>query len=375
MLDRSKLIQVLHQVADKLFIDTSPSYDLAQLIWQRIAHDATFLYKVRELSQTPWPVPLWQGNLNDTVPIAQKLKAYGALSIDGSQIYPDRHQHVACFLINIGSVFLPYGIADKKLIFDSIPSVFTGSEDTDVQLSTDLVNCRRQELELQAGLEQGKEMPRGTPNAPYVLLFDGSLIFWHLASKDIALRDLFLNTYLALLHQLYEERIPVAWYISMPKSKELVNLVRLYLCDFDVSRTELYEPVNVVLDSTIIRSFVPPFSRTIIFQNRSSVSEHYQQHLRPYFFYLNVGDEIGRVEIPAWIAHDEALVSQIAQVIVDQCIKGHGYPVALAEAHEQAVVKGPDRDFFYHVLQKMSMERNLRPAVSRKSFKKRSMGI
>jgi len=49
---------------------------------------------------------------------------------------------------------------------------------------------------------------------------------------------------------------------------------------------------------------------------------------------------------------------------------GGGYPVALAEAHEQAVVKGPDREFFYHFLQKMGMERSHAQSISRKSLRK-----
>ena len=88
-----------------------------------------------------------------------------------------------------------------------------------------------------------------------------------------------------------------------------------------------------------------------------------------------MGNEIGRVEIPAWVAWDEQLVDVVAQTMIDQCIKGHGYPVVLAEAHEQAVVKGPDRDFFYHLLHKIGMERHVRPVLSQKVIKKRGIGI
>ncbi len=375
MLDRSKLIHALHQLADTLFVDSTESYDLAQSIWKKIAQDNTFLYKVREFKQALWPVPWWDGKLDDVIVVPRNIQHYCVLSVDGSQIYPDRHHHISCFLINIGSVTLPYGIPNHKVKFNSVPYIFSKDDDKQLQLSTDLVNCRRQELEFKVGLELGKVVSATINNAPITLLFDGSLIFWHLASKDIDLREKFLSTYLATLHHIYQERIPVAGYISMPKSKELVNLVRLSLCDFDVSRADLFEPVNAVLDTAIANSFLQPYTRSIIFQNQSIVSRVYPDHIRPYFFYLHVGTEIGRVEIPAWIAHDEKLVDSIAQVLVDQCVKGHGYPVALAEAHEQAVVKGPDRDFFYHMLQKIGMDRNHRPIISRKSLRKRGMGI
>ena len=65
----------------------------------------------------------------------------------------------------------------------------------------------------------------------------------------------------------------------------------------------------------------------------------------------------------------------IATIIADQCVKGRGYPVVLAEAHEQAVVKGLDREFFYHLINKISLEHNKTLKISQKSRKKLGMGI
>ena len=164
-------------------------------------------------------------------------------------------------------------------------------------------------------------------------------------------------------------------YISLPKSKELVNLVRLHLCNFDTNRSELFTSVDRIVDAVIARQYLKPYERTIIFQNRSAISEHYPDPLKPHFFYIHTGQEIGRVELPAWIAQNDDLVARICQIILDQCDKGYGYPIVLAEAHEQAVVKGNDREFFYHLLQKIGMEYNYRPTISKKSLKKRGMGI
>ena len=124
-----------------------------------------------------------------------------------------------------------------------------------------------------------------------------------------------------------------------------------------------------------MNNFLEPYTRSIVFSNHSSISAYYPSHLRPFFFYVHTGNEIGRVEIPSWMAQDEKMVDMVACVVIDQCIKGGGYPVALAEAHEQAVVKGPDREFFYHFLQKMGMERNHTQFISCKSLRKRGMGI
>jgi hypothetical protein len=377
MLDRLKLLVELANVADKLFVDTTPSYHLAQDIWQSIICDSTFLYKVRQVNNAPWPVPLWQSNLGDIVPIKQvDDRSHVVISVDGSQIYPDRHNVLSCCLINTGSVVLPYNCHNKRVQLFSDPTVFAGVDDNQQPFTTDGVNCKRQELELRAGLDLSKKIKNEYGgDVPCILLFDGSLIFWHLSSKEIHIRDYFLNAYLALLDELYQEKTVLCWYISMPKSKELMSLVRLYLCDFDVDKKELYESVDSVIDSGIMYSVLEPYTRSIVFSNHSSISAYYPAHLRPFFFYLHTGNEIGRVEIPSWITQDEKMVDLVAQIVIDQCIKGDGYPVALAEAHEQAVVKGPDREFFYHFLQKMGMERNHTQSISRKSLKKRGIGI
>ena len=376
MLDRLKLLVQLQQVAHQLFVDTTPSYHLAQEVWQSIIADPTFIYKVREVTNAPWPVPLWQDNLADILLVNHVTYPHVVLSVDGSQIYPDRHNVLSCCLINTGSVVLPYNCTDKRVQLFSDPTVFAGVDEMNQPFNTDSVNGKRQELELRAGLELYKKIKAEYGiSTPTVLLFDGSLIFWHLSSKEIELRDYFLHAYLALLDELYHEKALVCWYISMPKSKELMSLVRLYLCNFDVEKKELYEVVDNVIDSGIMHAVLELNTRSIVFSNHSSISDYYPAHLRPFFFYIHTGNEIGRVEIPAWIAQDERLVDMVAQIVIDQCNKGGGYPVALAEAHEQAVVKGPDREFFYHFLQKMGMERKHVQSVSRKSLKKRGIGI
>ena len=75
-----------------------------------------------------------------------------------------------------------------------------------------------------------------------------------------------------------------------------------------------------------------------------------------YFYYLNSGEEIARVEVPQWAAKNEELLALGHSMIVEQCKKGQGYPVAISEAHEQAVISGPDRQvfkqgFLYHFSQ------------------------
>jgi hypothetical protein len=377
MLNRAVLMQQLQTLCSDLFIDVSPELAIAHESWQRIVADPAFLYKVRQIS-TPWLVPDWYDHLGTVIPVASNGGPYTVLAVDGSQVYPDRHQGTSCFLINIGSVVLHYGhTAAAPVVFDSKPTVFTGHDVVDeVTVGPELVNCRRQEFELEQGLVQSISLKQMLPPAtPFAFLFDGSLIFWHLESKEGNLKEIFLNKYLNILEQLYRESILCAGYISLPKSKELVNLIRIELCKFKIEGCKELQAVDHLVDSAIARFFLPPYARSIVFKSNAKIGDAYPPHLMPHFFYMDVGAEIVRIEIPAWIARDEKLLNQLTAIILNQTLKGNGYPVALAEAHEQAVIKGPDREFFYHLITKMGIEQRRRLSFSQKSMKKRGMGI
>ncbi len=375
MLNKVKLLEQLQTVSNDLFLDISNEFEIARQSWQRIVDDPAFLYKVREIS-TPWLVPDWQDPIGTVTAIDQNLPNYTVLAVDGSQVYPDRHQGTACFLVNIGSVTLDYGNQlPKSVQFSSTPTVFTGDGEQEIAGGQDWVNCRRQELELQTGLEMSIELKKQIGDTPFAFLFDGSLIFWHLESKENNLKELFLNKYLSLLDQLHKNKILCAGYISLPKSKELVNLIRVELCKFKLEGCKELEAVNHLVDASIARFFLQPNERSIVFKSNAKIGASYAPPLVPHFFYLNVGAEIARIEIPAWIAQDEQKVNLVAQIILNQSIKGRGYPVALAESHEQAVVKGPDREFFYHLITKLGIDRKQQINSSQKSIKKRGMGV
>jgi hypothetical protein len=68
--------------------------------------------------------------------------------------------------------------------------------------------------------------------------------------------------------------------------------------------------------------FLEPQTRTTLFKSGASIAAHYPDHLVPYFFYMHTGHEIARVEIPAWIARDDAAVTLVARMLLDQSIKG-----------------------------------------------------
>lgn len=374
MLDRPKVMKELQENVDKLFINLSDEFSIAQEIWNIIIHDPLFARKVA-MVQAPWLIPSWRGTLQDVFTTEpQQQSAYHVFSVDGSQIYPDRHQGTSCSLINIGSAAMSYG-TNKRVLFDSKPFVHIPDESEELENPVELVNCRRQELEFLESVAIAQKILTQAPPEKILCLFDGSLIFWHLEGKEQSIKDAFVTKYIQALDQFYCLKIPIAGYISLPKSKELVNLIRLQLSHFDPQTNKDYKKVEHLVDTHIAGFFLEPFARTTLFASNSGIVAYYPDHLKPFFFYLNLGHEIVRIEIPAWIAIDSELVASITLLIIDQAQKGYGYPVCLAEAHEQAVVKGPDRDFFYHMIQKIGYSTKQHLHMSQKSLKKRGIGI
>ncbi len=75
------------------------------------------------------------------------------------------------------------------------------------------------------------------------------------------------------------------------------------------------------------------------------------------------------------MATNPASLDLVQAVVVDQCRRGQGYPVALSEAHEQAVVTGADRENFWELVESTMIEGHLPDPVSAKSFSKRTRWV
>ncbi len=375
MLNRSKLLQEVQQLSDKLFTTISHEVALAHDVWDLLVRDPSVRSKCAAV-RAPWPVPAWSGDLDDCLPIAGAPSAYRVFAVDGSQIYPDRHQGISCFLLNIGTVELNYGTDLPGCAVDSVPYLFTGAADEDeIDTSPESIGYRRELYELRTGATEGARMQEQQVDAPLLQLFDGSLIFWYLEGKDPAVRDYFLGQYLAQLYQLYHHRVLFASYISLPRSREVSNIIRLALCDFKPEGCTAHKRIEQIVDTHVMNWLLRPGTRSTVFEHQGAIARFYPAPLKPHFFYVRVQQEIARVEVPAWIATDQERVDVIARIVVDQCAKGHGYPIALAEAHEQAVVKSADREFFYHVLHKTSVAHQRQWAISQKVARKRRIGI
>lgn len=369
MLDISKLVAVLQRASKDLFVGFAQEMDIAQHVWRKISCDEEFITRVRAHKQ-PILVPFWQGLLNQVVNIAPKKDGYSVVSVDGSQIYYDKHQGPPCFLINIGFIQLRYGLTGKAMQCGTEPDLSTKLDAENDFGSPDFVNMQRESHEFKIAFEQMQQAQSQIGSHTSLCLFDGSLIFFHLDTKDMELKERFLAEYCGYLQKMYESKMLIAGYMSLPRTKELVNLCRLELAQFDAAALEHTSVIDRLTDVDIAELYLKSGQRSIVFKSLASIGYLYPDHLKPYFCYLHVGSEIARIEFPAWIANSIDLVDQVCAIALDQSIKGRGYPVCLFEAHEQAVIKAIDREFFYRMIEKLSQQQAKSYLISQKSIKK-----
>lgn len=369
MLDRSKIVEVLQKASTDLFIGFVQEIEIVKQVWSKISIESTFFAKV-EKNKQPLLVPSWQGLLGAVVTIIPRYERYAVVAVDGSQIYYDKHQGPPCFLINIGFVQLRYAILGKPITCGSQPFLTTKLHSDNDFGSQDFINMQRESHEFDMALEQMLTINLQNQDEASLCLFDGSLIFFHLDCQDMQLKELFLTKYCTVLEQFYQHNILIAGYISLPRTKELVNLCKLQLAQFDDENLEDTSVIDRLTDVDIAELYLKPYQRSIIFKSKAPISYLYPPHLQPYFCYLHVGSEIVRIEFPAWIGKSDKLVDQVCSIALDQSLKGRGYPVCLFEAHEQAVIKSIDRQFFYVMLEKLSQRQTKNYIISQKNIKK-----
>jgi hypothetical protein len=128
-------------------------------------------------------------------------------------------------------------------------------------------------------------------------------------------------------------------------------------------------------DADILGDTLAEGQRGPLFVSLSRVNvEAYGPHLI-HFFYMRVGREIARVEVPRWVAEERTLLDRVHAVIYDQCARGQGYPVALARAHEQAIVRAADRRAFLSLVEGSLMRAELPTATSLKRESKERQAL
>lgn len=361
----------------------------------------------RLIGHSTWLVAGMAPLLSPTLPLAPSLSKgppplppdHIVAAVDGSHIDVDRHSPVRCFLINTGYVSLRYGEQPNAELY-STPSLFVDDDELAIRnpagnreqpIEGPVLGLLRAVMEIEALADLVETVP---PDLPVLALLDGSLILWGLAGgafpdyvRQVLIDDRLLPA-LDRLKRMSESRtLAVASQISLPGSHEIVNALRIapevcgwptLNCDGNcgaLKRGERHcDVVAGVSDAELFDAVLEPGERSAVFDTTSSVVlDHYGPH-QVRFCYIHLGEEVCRLEMPAWSAEGPALDLAHAGLLA-QAEKGHGYPIALQEAHEQAVVSGADREYFAQLVEEMLVEEGLPTGTSQKSRSKRTRFI
>ena len=241
-----------------------------------------------------------------------------------------------------------------------------------------------QEVEGLASLAEG--LPGGLP---LLALLDGSLVLWGLSGRGHppfvreAMIGRGLRPALDRLKELARSRpLAVAAYVSLPQSTEAVHTVRTLLCRTEAavcrqscsmhrSGPEPCSLANGFLDREVFGARLEAGQRSCLFATSSSISRDWYGAHRVYFYYLNSGEELARVEVPEWVALDRERLELSHGLTLDQCRRGRGYPAAIMEAHEQAVIDGRDRETFRGLVEDALGRQRLPVYTSEKNLSKR----
>ena len=315
--------------------------------------------------------------LNTCIELQPAPVSHSVFATDGSQISPSHHEIAYCYLINIGRIMLHYG-QNLHPLLDTLPEIYYKAEDLYVSRQWGIrieewMGYRRTASEVQVLAEMActwVKPPGAHLGIPNLAMTDGSLIYWFLETLPVDARNQILTPILTAWEELRQTKIPVLGYVSASRSIEAVNFLRFPACTYEnpncvafCSQQEDKTPCQVIepiRDANLWSHLLQPGQRGPLWRSNSRILDLYDEYHRVYFCYVHVGTEIARIEIPAWVAEDESLLNQALSITLAQVNKGFGYPVALAEAHNLAVVKGGDRTRFFALLEEQMIRTGLK---------------
>lgn len=320
-----------------------------------------------------WPAAGLSDAICRSYPLPPCPTSFTVMAVDGSHIEIEHHRAIQCYLINLGQVCLDYGEQPRAILSSKAMLYWEGKDLVieDPQGSSDeesvegvLLNARRSVEECQLLAQMTEEL---AGKQPALALLDGSLILWGLgAQKEFLQQALLERGFIPALDRMRSvasrHGLALASYISSPRSTEVINALRVSLCQYEVpdcsqfcftrEATRECKAVAGISDQELFSQFLSPGDRSPLFLSSASIVRNCYREHHIAFFYLHVGEEIARVEVPAWVAEQPSLVDLVHAVSFDQCRRGLGYPVALSEAHQQAVVTAADRDNFWRLAER-----------------------
>ncbi len=264
-------------------------------------------------------------------------------AVDGSQIYPDRHNGFSFGAIQT-AYFINYHNAElkseKDIDFDILIPQDSYSEISDFNNE---INFNRFKAEIEKFIEVIENISNKNYEKTPIGFFDGSFTFSF--QKDPQLKQ----EYAALLEKLFKiselKNIPIIGYIDISLAYNLSNSLKTF---FNIAEE------HKISDSKLLKNFLKNWGDRSSFFNYIIKEKNINKIQKIGFCYLKNSSYKAypcRIELPTWI-YEKGLLDEIIEVILAESLIGNGYPYCIETADSIAVIKHYEQEFLQKYLNK-----------------------
>ncbi|MFT5193840.1 MAG: hypothetical protein ACI9EW_001419 [Cellvibrionaceae bacterium] len=284
------------------------------------------------------------------VPTPENLpKRATIISVDGSQILPDRHAPFVYYLLNTGVIVYHHGSAEAPEVF-STPELFFPEENeiSDSRFNSPAsVSIERDQAEI-------VELARQTAayqhvEWPLLSIMDQRLLYVPIGDLAPQFKEKVIKEWQSEMRNIRKAGGLLVGYIDRPAKNSVLTMLRTIHPDWLAGEPDGLGNWDGLTDADLFGRLLKPGERSIVFADVSHANTRFKKAGRNNeicFFYLNsaqVGTNIARVDLPLWVAEDESAVEVVHELIIDQCKILGRYPYVLTRADEMAVVGKQDQ--------------------------------
>lgn len=278
-------------------------------------------------------------------PPAGAVKAT-VIAADGSQIFPDRHEQVQYYVINVGAIAMQVGSGKSPVLFTDSQIRFLDELD-DTFFSESQVALQRDIAERKKLLEVAKRY-----SGVIIALTEGQLELWGAVEREIGGDfEKSLQDYLDVLTELEKQGIITSGYVDKPGANWVTRLLEIAASpEKELMNLRKQHPLLGVTDQWLFGQILDRHERSAVFSLQAKSAEKYAGSLSLHFFYMNVGDRkkpaIIRVDVPLWVVDHRKALDELHAALVEQTeIMGNKpFPYLLHRAHEIAVVTHQEKE-------------------------------
>lgn len=247
-------------------------------------------------------------------------KPVDLVGVDGSQVYPSAFAHVQWAYVQV--LAYKIGTPPNSVVRNRFFDIDDLMPDGITMAPYALVDAWRSLLELKTVLAAHQHYNND------VILLDGPLLPFLKADgsefqDEIGrIKDEYIRNLVSLKGSL------VAGVVSRPQSRLVLNLLHLA----DSKDPKAPPKKSGVRDIHLMRYGLQDGARSALFKHSSPRNDDLDaSDVGIYFFFMRVGREIMRVEIPQWVANDQEMVGLIHTSILKGCVESYPYVLACAD--------------------------------------------